>query len=228
MPKPGCLSLFVALAVLIVLPLLFVDFMATALERLGLSPGVAGFLVLAIILGSVINIPVHRIARDESVVLEVHPLFGFARLVPPPRSLNDRSTIVAVNLGGCVIPCAIALHEIVQVAGHGVDKLLLLVAITVVNVVVCYRVARPVKGMGIAMPALIPPIVAVIPAVLLFAPEHAPPAAFVAGTLGPLVGADLLHMKEIGTIDTPFASIGGAGTFDGIVLSGIFAAFLAY
>ena len=52
-------------------------------------------------------------------------------------------------------------------------------------------------------------------------------AAFIAGVLGPLIGADLLHLRDIRTIATGMLSIGGAGTFDGIVLSGIFAAVLA-
>ena len=48
-----------------------------------------------------------------------------------------------------------------------------------------------------------------------------------AGVLGPLIGADLLHLREIEKIATGVASIGGAGTFDGIILSGIMAAYLA-
>lgn len=44
---------------------------------------------------------------------------------------------------------------------------------------------------------------------------------------GPLIGADLLHLRDIEKIATGVASIGGAGTFDGIVLSGIVAAYLA-
>ena len=62
---------------------------------------------------------------------------------------------------------------------------------------------------------------------LLFAPSEAAPVAYIAGVAGPLIGADLLHLKDIEESATGVASIGGAGTFDGIVLSGIVAAFLA-
>jgi uncharacterized membrane protein len=62
---------------------------------------------------------------------------------------------------------------------------------------------------------------------LLFAPSDAAPVAFIAGVAGPLIGADLLHLKEIEQSAVGIASIGGAGTFDGIVLSGIVAAYLA-
>jgi uncharacterized membrane protein len=76
------------------------------------------------------------------------------------------------------------------------------------------------------MPGMIPPLMAATSA-LLFAPEHATPVAFVAGTFGPLVGADLLHLREIERMETGMVSIDGAGTFDGIILSGIVALYLA-
>ena len=62
---------------------------------------------------------------------------------------------------------------------------------------------------------------------MLFAPAHAPPVAFVAGVAGPLIGADLLRLREIERMGTAVASIGGAGTFDGIVISGLVATLLA-
>ena len=62
---------------------------------------------------------------------------------------------------------------------------------------------------------------------LLLVPEQTPPVALAAGVLGPLIGADLLHLRGIEVIETGVARISGAGTFDGIVLSGIVAAYLA-
>jgi uncharacterized membrane protein len=53
------------------------------------------------------------------------------------------------------------------------------------------------------------------------------PVAFVAGVAGPLIGADLMHLKDITKVSAGMLSIGGAGTFDGIVLSGVLAAVLA-
>jgi uncharacterized membrane protein len=52
-------------------------------------------------------------------------------------------------------------------------------------------------------------------------------AAYVAGTLGTLIGGDLLHRRQVTTLATPVASIGGAGTFDGVFLTGIIAILLA-
>ena len=65
------------------------------------------------------------------------------------------------------------------------------------NVAACYLMARPVAGLGILLPALVPGCLAALVALLL-AGEHAPPVAFCAGVLGPLIGADLLHIRDLG------------------------------
>jgi uncharacterized membrane protein len=91
---------------------------------------------------------------------------------------------------------------------------------------VCYVAARPVPGVGIVMPGLIPAFLAAGGA-LLFAHDQAAPVAFAAGVAGPLVGADLLHLRDFSRKSIGVISIGGAGTFDGVVLSGIVAAYLA-
>ena len=58
------------------------------------------------------------------------------------------------------------------------------------------------------------------------APDAAPVVAYVAGTLGTLIGADILNLRKIHGLGAPVASIGGAGTFDGIFLAGIIAVML--
>ncbi len=55
----------------------------------------------------------------------------------------------------------------------------------------------------------------------------APALAYVVGSLGTLIGADLLNLGNIQGLGAPIASIGGAGTFDGIFLTGILAVLLA-
>ena len=89
-----------------------------------------------------------------------------------------------------------------------------------------YRMARPVKGLGIALPGFLPPIMAALIALILDY-RSAPAIAYVAGTLGTLIGADMLHLKKISGLGAPVASIGGAGTFDGIFLNGILAVLLS-
>jgi uncharacterized membrane protein len=87
-------------------------------------------------------------------------------------------------------------------------------------------VARPVRGVGVVTPVFISPLVAAVSAILL-SPAHPVIVAYVAGTLGTLIGADLLNLGKIPALGAPVASIGGAGTFDGVFLTGIIAALIA-
>lgn len=223
MNSPGCLAALM-LFFLFVLPFFYAQVMVTAMERLGLPPGLGLFLLLGIILGGMVNIPVKRVPQEREVPVHLFHLFGLSRFFPVRRFRTY--TIVAVNLGGCIIPCLIAFLQLGRIASQGPFTLLATLLVTGINVGVCYRLARPVPGLGITMPALIPPLVAALGALLL-APHFPTPVAFVAGVFGPLIGADLLHLREIEQTGADMASIGGAGTFDGIVLSGILAAVLA-
>jgi uncharacterized membrane protein len=222
---PGCLPLAIFLILLALLPLAFGQLFTEALLKLRLAPETALLVAIGIIVGSGINLPVKRIVHAEEVV--VHPLavFGMPWLWPSLRRVR-RETVIAVNVGGCMIPTALAAYETGYVASEGWAAVGALIVAVLVSTAVCYWIARPVKGIGIAMPGLVPPLVAVTAAMVL-APEQRVPVAFVAGVLGPLIGADLLHLRDISRIATGVASIGGAGTFDGIVLSGIVAAYLA-
>lgn len=213
------------LLLLFLFPFILGPVFATAMIKLHLSPGVALLVVIGILLGSAVNIPLKRILRSEPVTTvpwNVWQFFGWW----PQTPQRQKETIIAVNVGGCLVPLAIALYETGHILLSGWNNTLALAMACAINTAVCYRIAQPVPGIGIAMPALIPPLVAVLAAMLL-APEARVPIAFVAGVMGPLLGADLLNLKRIPDIATGMASIGGAGTFDGIVLSGILAAYLA-
>ena len=91
--------------------------------------------------------------------------------------------------------------------------------------VLVHAFARPVRGLGIAVPALVPPLLAAGAGVLVSATAPAA-VAYIAGTLGTLIGADLLQPPQApgprsgGRVDW------GAGTFDGVFLSGIIAVLL--
>jgi uncharacterized membrane protein len=222
--QPGCLALLVVFFFLVLLPFFFAQFMVAALGKLGLSPPVALLSLVGIILGSMINIPLKHIPRDEEVSIDPFGLYGFGPLFPSFRIRRSHTTL-AVNVGGCIIPCMIAIYETLRIALRGPGVLVMLIIITLISVAVCYRISRPLPGIGIAMPAFIPPLIAAALSLLLV-PDIAPPVAFVAGVLGPLVGADLLHLKELKQFAGGMASIGGAGTFDGIVLSGLIAVVL--
>ncbi len=187
--------------------------------RLGINPGTAMLLLLATLLGSYINIPVAHFP-DQTVVLDRQvDFFGFEYLVP--TEVDWPGTIIAINLGGAVIPILISLYLVVK------NEILLpsIIATAVVSAV-CFSVAKPVQGAGIEIPVFIPPIAACGAACIL-AWSKAPAVAYVSGSLGTLIGADLMNLNNIRGLGTPVASIGGAGTFDGIFVTGIVAVILA-
>jgi uncharacterized membrane protein len=218
-------SVFAFVVMIVLLPILFGELMAASLGKLHLSPGMALLLMIAIIIGGLVNIPVRRIAHERLVPMHPLAVYGLGRLWPQ-MGRERRETVIAVNFGGCVVPTGLAAYQLMYLIATGASTLLALLVTAGVNIAVCYSIARPVPGVGILMPGLVPAAVAAILALLL-APGDAAPVAYVAGVAGPLIGADLLHLREIEESAVGVASIGGAGTFDGIVLSGIVAAYLA-
>lgn len=222
--RMGFLSLIIALVLILIMPVLFAHAMEGALLKLQIDSRTATWLVIGIFLGSLVNIPVRRIERTALVPVDPLAVYGLGGVWS--RTERTRSvTIVAVNVGGCVIPAGLAAYEAAKLL-TGAGPVGRLMVVLLLNVFVCYRLARPVKGVGIALPGLMPPLVAAL-AALVLTPAHATPVAFIAGTLGPLIGADLLHLRQVERMETGVVSIGGAGTFDGILLSGIVALYLA-
>jgi uncharacterized membrane protein len=228
-PELGCLLLAIVMAGMCLLPLLFVEAAADALRKLHLSGPAALLTMLGIFLGGAINVPLYRVDRDEEQpVSRGYFLHGYG-WIPLPR--DRRQTIVAVNVGGCIIPVSLALWEIHFIMDATPQARSGLIVAVAINVLACYWLARPIAGIGIALPAFVAPLLAVGAAWLLLGKDEfdlvRAPVAFVAGVAGPLIGADLLHLRQFGRLSTGILSIGGAGTFDGIVMSGLLAAFLA-
>ncbi|MGV8074301.1 MAG: DUF1614 domain-containing protein [Syntrophobacteraceae bacterium] len=191
-----------------------------AFARLGIPPECLFSLLFLCILGSMINIPLRKIKiESEPEDLEIVSYFGMR--FRPPRWPDRREMVLAVNVGGAIIPTFLSIYLLT----HAANPFRMLIALAVVTFVV-YRIARPIPGVGIATPMLIPPIAAAL-AALIFNPQWAPATAYVAGTLGTLIGADILHLNELQNLKAPVASIGGAGTFDGIFLTGILAVLLS-
>lgn len=222
---PGLLPLLLFLVLLALLPFVFGHLFASALIKLKLEPTTALLVVIGIFMGSPINIPVKRIPRTESMVADPLAVFGLPGRWPSTMRVR-RETVIAINVGGCLIPVALAVYETAHLMAAGWQPLSGLLVAIFINTALCYWMAKPIEGVGIAMPGLFPALVAAMSALFLV-PDQAVPVAFVAGVLGPLIGADLLHLRDIEKLATGIASIGGAGTFDGIVLSGIVAAYLA-
>lgn len=131
------------------------------------------------------------------------------------------SVVIAVNLGGAALPVALAAYvaSSIPLGSRAV------IATTIVTVAT-FLAAKPVPGVGIAVPTLVPPLAAASAAMVLQA-DAAPAVAYVSGTLGTLLGADVLNLNRLRALGAPMASIGGAGTFDGIFVTGVLAALMA-
>lgn len=228
---------FVFIAVLIIfvililsIPFILIGMLGYAFVNLGFTWQQAFLLLLITFVGSFVNIPV-RTWENVPVRMIDTASFRFGQVYRIPR-MTAKSTL-AVNLGGAVIPVCVSVYLLyvsLTASGHSV-VILSLVGFLFVSLVV-YRFARPVEGFGISIPFFIPPAVAFITAVVLSAcflqdpKAGAATIAYVSGCMGTLAGADLLRLNEVKRLCAPMASIGGAGTFDGVFLSGLIAAFL--
>ncbi len=204
---------------LAVLVLVMVRAVRYVYMRLGVSSGMALLLLLASLAGSYFNIPVAQLSEERVLSGQEIDFFGMRYVVPVV--VEWPGTLIAINVGGAVIPILTSAYLVVK------NRLWVQGALATAGLsLVCYWLARPVPGLGVAIPLFVPVIAAAIVALLL-SRSHAAPLAYIGGSLGTLVGADLLNLGRISGLGAPVASIGGAGTFDAIFLTGLLAVLLA-
>lgn len=196
-PSPLTMPLLLLPLVLLGLLILLVEarVLTYAYRKVGVHPRYAFAVMLLSLLGSQVNIPLYSIDRG--------------------------ATVVALNVGGALIPILVSLYLLVHTGMYR----RMLIGVSVVTAVV-HSLAQIVPGVGIAVPMIVPPLVAAGVALPL-AFRRAPPLAYVSGSMGTLIGADLLNLGKIARLGAPVVSIGGAGTFDGVFLTGILAGLLA-
>ena len=208
------------LAGLIIVILLF-SLGDIAFERIGFNSIEYLLILWGTLLGSMINVPVGEVKSSEPrVAVQEVKVFGLYYRIPSVV-YKQAITVIAVNIGGAVIPILVSAYLLLS---HTTLILAALVG-TVVVAITVHLMARKVKGVGIVTPSLLPPIIAAVVSYLLV-PGSPAVVAYVSGTLGALIGADLTNLKGIGNLGAPMASIGGAGTFDGVFLTGIVAVLL--
>ena len=211
------LPILIVFIFLLPILLLFAYFQVAAFSfgKLGLSTEMALLILIACLIGSHINIPVSRRIYRYSLPRPFH-FYDLFFYYPP----LVREHVLAVNVGGALIPSMLALWLLMRTP--------LLPAVTGVFTIALFSkaVARPVRGVGITMPAFFPPLMAAAIA-LLIGGDHSAEVAYISGVWGTLIGADLLNLPAIRKMNAHWVSIGGAGVFDGIFLVGLFAAFLS-
>ncbi|HYW36158.1 MAG TPA: DUF1614 domain-containing protein, partial [Balneolaceae bacterium] len=169
---PGFLAFFFLILLLVLMPFLFVNIFFSALGKLGLTPVQSLFVVIGIFLGSTINIPVKRYQRDEAVETSRRTMYGLGRSFFIDLG-RPQTVVLAVNVGGCIIPSCIAILQVYRLTQTGGNALLFCGIATLINIIVCQIFARPVENLGIVMPTFIPALAAVASALIL-TPNHAP------------------------------------------------------
>jgi uncharacterized membrane protein len=217
----------ISLTFIFILLLLFIFLVALielrvlqyAYEKVGVRRQYAFLLLLLSLMGSYFNIPVYQLPPEQMVSSTHVDFFGMRYIIPMVH--DTPGTLITVNVGGAVIPLLLSLYLLIK------NKLYArgLLAIAIIAGVV-HLLAYPVRGVGIAEPVFVPIAVAA-PVAIFLSRARAPALAYIGGSLGTLIGADLWNLGKLQGLGAPIASIGGAGTFDGIFLTGILAVLLA-
>jgi uncharacterized membrane protein len=212
-------SIVIFIILILLLPILFVLFSAGAIgvafQKLGMSPGTGVMFFFLSLIGGMINFPIREksveVPQQDSEISSLHSFFFGIK----PHFLKKQ--VLAINLGGCILPVMLCLYLLPRA------PIVPTIICTVIMIIVSKFLARPTPGIGIAIPAFIPPIVSAILALLFVGHNVAAPVAYISGVLGVLIGADLMNIKAIQKFGRGVMSIGGAGVFDGIFLVGIIA-----
>jgi len=209
------------LILVFLIALLFIGALGAAFAKVGFNPTAIALILVATFVGSYINIPLLKLKAVRPVIKEEFVSFFGIMYRIPRVEYDEAATILAINVGGALVPTLVSFYLLWKLPSATIYALIGVAIVAAVT----HLIARPVKGIGVVTPAFVPPLVAAITAYLLPFDAHQI-VAYVAGVLGTLIGADLLNFHVIPELGAPVASIGGAGTFDGVFLSGVVAVLL--
>jgi len=200
-------------------------------EHLGLPQRYFWAITLLSLIGSYVNLPL-AILESQSQVPYFEQVESFGILYEIPKiDVSRKQTLVMINLGGAIIPTVISLYMLYSIYWLSPNPLLTVAKTLIVLVIVTlntHQSAQIVEGLGITTPAWGPPTMTAFVVFLInyFSPVYYPmQIAYIGGTLGALIGADLLNLGKIAGVG-PVVSIGGAGTFDGVYLTGLMSVLL--
>ncbi len=113
-----------------------------AYMRLGISSGAALLLLLASLIGSYFNIPVAYLPEQQVLAQQEINFFGVRYVVPFVAQWHG--TLIAVNVGGAVIPAMMSVYLLAK------NRLWAKAALATAAVaVVCYWLSRPIPGLGL-------------------------------------------------------------------------------
>ena len=219
--SPFGLLFLIVLLVLLGLFVLLIELriLAYAYRKIGVRPRYVVMVMLLSLFGSHVNVPLYTVPVARLTAPE--EIWRYGRLYVVPPAVERGATVVAINVGGALIPIAVSVYLALRTR-----LFLKMLAGTLIVAVVVHALAEVVPGVGITVPILLPPLVAAAVGLVL-AFRRAPPVAYVSGAMGTLLGADVWNLGRITELGAPVVSIGGAGTFDGIFLTGIIAGLIA-
>ncbi len=217
--------------VIIVVPLLFLGLAGKAITNLvGLSWLTATALVILMLVCSLVNIPVWKIRR-ETVRIPHDGTGQLPDVFTPGEDGGLWETTIAVNLGGAIIPLALSVYLMYRAILVMSGNLLYLqvTAATLIVAAIAFVTTRAMVGVGIRAPLFIPGLTALLCGMLLAGGMglSAGVIAFVSGTMGTLLGANIAHLPHVGDLEVPQVSIGGSGTFGAIFIGCILSALIA-
>lgn len=219
--------LLIALVVLLI-PLLILGIIGAAFTRLGFSWISALAIVLLMLFGSFVNIPLYRFKRDMvRVSPDTNAIFGSGSPWPADPVWE---TQISINLGGAILPICLSFYLLYQaVSITGLSLLIPVGAGILLVALVTFFATRPIPGAGLHVPLLIPALTALLMGLLLFGGAGIPTmvTAFVSGTIGVLLGGNVVQLSRIKDLEVPLVSIGGAGTFGSVFICCILPALVA-
>ena len=214
----------------LVLPQLYVFLLSLTGIPPRLSSILGTLLFWASLLFSFFNIVIKEIETGQTRITFETKYVSFMGMYFPiihPRIVRDK-IIIAVNIGGALIPGILSLVLLAHMLY--MPSLLLKTVLIIFGVaLITYYFSRAIPGVGIVVPGILPPLASVVLTLLLVGEPHfSVPVAYIGGTLGSLLGADIIRLfrdldRFVYRYGSTMLSIGGAGTFDGIFLSGVFA-----
>jgi uncharacterized membrane protein len=218
-PVTPLFMMLLGLVLIALIALVEVNVIAYAYEKMGIRRDYVFSILLLSLLGSAVNVPIAELPAEDIQVNRIIDFFGVQYVVPAIQ--HQGRTILAINLGGALIPLALSFYLLLKHRLYFQGAL----AIAVVALIT-HLFARPVPGVGIALSPFVAPIAAALAAIVI-SRHRAAPLAYIAGSVGTLLGADILNLYRIQQLGAPIASIGGAGVSDGVFLAGIVAVLLA-
>lgn len=186
-------------------------------------PWVAAFLVLLAVLGFRMLTAAGLTRVEAAIIACVSPSLV---LVDAPLGSLTPAMALAANVTGCLLPVAVSLKVLAERRVPGLE----VIALVAVGIASSYFASYVEPGRGVLLQYRVPAIVVGLTAAALFhrRPEWAGAAAFAAGAVGVLVGADLLRLGEIAQGgEGGRVILGGAGLIDGIFLVALLASVLA-